>query len=536
MTRELNSTEDSSASSTGNKGTGDTFESLIERYGDNYRWFALGAVGLGSFGAFIMSTSVNVAIPDVMGAYGIGQDVAQWLSTSFLAASTVSMLVAAWCIATWGLRLSYLLPSLLFIGASVLAMLSNSIELMILARTLQGVASGIFLPLASYVTTRTFPPEKQGIGMAIFGILAVMGPAIGPYTGGLLIDSYGWKSVFLLPLPMLIASLPLSQMFLPEHEQEQIKQPLDWTSIGLLSVGLTLLLNTATKGQDKGWASDYTYIGFTLSAVAALLFVWRQKKISNPLMDLRLYQYPAFNQAAIISFVYGVVLYSGMYTVPLFLQSVQSITPTEAGLTLLPGGLMMAVGLLIGGALSDRVPPYLVMFAGLILLIYSFAVMHDANRFTSLAMMAWWVALGRIGMAVMMPAINVAAFSSLPQNLLSQASGTTNFLRQMSGAIGVNLISVYLARQTSLHTEHIVATQQADNPQTRIMLEELIPSLHQSGVDQSLHEPIAGWILTSELYRQGLTLAFQDAFVATALISIVALIPAWLLKRAMAKA
>ncbi len=533
MTRELNSPDHPDANNAGN--TGDSFESLIARFGDNYRWYALGSLGLGCFGAFIMSTSVNVAIPDVMGAYGIGQDVAQWLSTGFLAGSTVSMLTTAWCISTWGLRLTYLLPALLFIGASILAMLSNSIELMILARVLQGIASGIFLPMASYIVTRIFPADKQGIGMGVFGILAVMGPAIGPYTGGVLIDTYGWKSVFLLPLPMLIASLPLTQMLLPTREVNAPRQPLDWWSIGMLSVGLTMLLNASTKGQEKGWASDYTYIGLGLGITASLLFIWRQNRIDNPLMDLRLFNYPAFSQAAIISFIYGVVLYSGMYTVPLFLQSIQSITPTEAGLTLLPGGLCMALALLVGGHLSDRLPPYLIMFVGLLLLVYSFAVMFDANRFTSLALMAWWIVLGRIGMALMMPAINVAAFSSLPQNLLSQASGTTNFLRQMSGAIGVNLISVYLARQTSLHTEQIVITQQADNPQTQIMLEGLVPSLHQSGVAEPLLEPLAGWILSNELYRQGLTLAFQDAFVMTAIISTLGLIPAWLLKNIMNK-
>lgn len=522
--------------SEGKAAVNDSFDSLFAHYGSNYRWYALLAVGLGSFSALMMSTSINVAIPDVMGAFGIGQDVAQWLSTGYLAGSTVSMLITAWCIATWGVRISYLLPTFLFCGASLLGALATNIEVMILSRVLQGIASGIYLPLATFMVTRIFPANKQGVGMGIFGIIAVMGPAIGPYTGGVLIDAFSWRAVFFLPLPMSLLSIPLAQIMLPNRDSSAKAPRLDWWGIGLLSISLTLLLNGATKGQEKGWDSDYTYIGLALGAMAAYAFIWRQNNTPSPLLDLRLFRNPAFIQSAIISVIYGVALYSGMYTVPLFLQSIQGISPTEAGLTLLPGGLSMVVALLIGGHLSDRFPPHIIMFVGLIMLTYSFAVMFDANRFTSLAMIAWWVVIGRIGMSIVMPALNVAAFSTLPQELLTQAAGAVNFLRQLGGAIGVNLISVYLARQTSHHIDRIGETQQADNPQTQLMLETLVPSLHQSGIDASLQEPLAGWILASELYRQAMNLAFQDAFVLTAIMAALGIIPALMVKRILAKA
>jgi sugar phosphate permease len=191
----------------------------------------------------------------------------------------------------------------------------------------------------------------------------------------------------------------------------------------------------------------------------------------------------------------------------------------------------MAFAMLVGGYLSDRVPAHLLMVAGMALMAYSFAIMHNADSLTATVSVMWWIVIGRIGISIVTPALNMSVYASLPNHLLSQASGTSSFLRQLGGTFGVNMISVYLARQTSLHMQHISETQQAGNPQTLQMLEGLGPMLQQAGIDSSTEQSLAVWMLGSELYQQALTMGFQDAFVFSGVLAAAGLIPAWRMQK-----
>lgn len=507
-----------------------SLESLAARYGPHYRWLAVMAVGIGTFAAMMMTTSINVALPSIMGAFGVSQDTAQWLSTGYLAGTTISMLTLSWCISRLGIRLCYLLPTLAFCFASILGATSTSIEVMIVARIIQGAAGGLYMPLSSYLLTQVFPADKRGLAMGIFGIVTITGPAIGPWAGGLMIDTFNWRAAFILALPMSVISIPLAHMLLPDRDPEAAEAPLDWWSILLLSITMGFILNAVTHGPANGWDSNRTLLGITVGLTSFALFLWRQPRIAVPLMDLRLFSYPVFLQSTVISLIYGIALYGGMYLIPLFLQSIQQISPTQAGLVLLPGGFCMAFAMLAGGFLSDRMPGHILMVAGLLLMAYSFGVMHNADHQTSTANIVLWIIYGRIGISIITPALNLSAFSSLPNHLLSQASGTSSFLRQMGGTFGVNAISVYLARQTSLHMQQITDTQQAGNDQTLQMLDTLSPLLDQAGIDALNQAPLAVSVLAGELYLQAQTMAFQDAFVFAGALGLLGIIPAWMIK------
>jgi EmrB/QacA subfamily drug resistance transporter len=503
---------------------------LFERYGEGYRWLAVATIGLGTFSVLLMSTIVNVAIPEIMGSFGIGQNEAQWLSTGYLASSTVSMLMSSWCLTRFGVQNTFFSATLFFILTSLLAGMSNTNELLILARALQGFCYGFFLPLAMYLMARIFPPDKQGTGMGIFGILAVMGPAIGPYIGGLAVDALGWRSVFYIPLPMALLSLPLALLYLPGRDADSPKQNLDWVGIGWLSVCIIHFLVGLSNGQKYGWNSDLVVFCLTVATIAGLGFVYQQQRSASPLMDLSLFKDRNFRLAAYVSALFGGALFSGMYIVPLFLQSIQGLTATKAGLAMLPAGLLLTIAFPISGRLSDRLPPHWMLISGMLLMAYGTGVMVQADQFTGFVLICWWLVLSRVGMAMAMPALSVAAFSTLPQHQLTQASATSNFIRQMGGALGVNLTSVYLDRSTSYHMDYITSTQHAANPQTTSMLTQLTPALHDSGVEQALQEPLAAWILSRELYRQALSLGFQDTFLIAGIAVLAAIIPSFMLR------
>ncbi|MEH6824556.1 MAG: DHA2 family efflux MFS transporter permease subunit [Motiliproteus sp.] len=506
-----------------------TFDSLFQRYGLAYRLFAIATIGVGAVATILSSTSINVAIPNIMGVFGIGQDVAQWLSAGYLAAATVTMLVTAWALAAFGIRTTFLVAMGVFIGASLMGALSPSVELLILSRVIQGAASGIFLPLSMVVMGRIFPPQKQGLAMGLFGILAVMAPAFGPYIGGILIDAFDWRYAFYLVLPMALISLPLAFIFLPGRESQGERPPLDWPGVLLLSACIGLLLLGLSKGQSKGWSSDYSLICFALVLASGGGFILRQHCCATPLLNLALFRHRGFVLAMLVTLVFGAGLYGSFYTTPLFLQTVQGLNATQAGFVLMPGGIVLAIVFPVSGHFSDRLAPRLLVSAGLLLFAYAFWVMVAADRNTGLWTFAWWIILGRIGLALIMPSLNVAALSPLPNALLTQGTGAINFFRQLGGALGVNLSAVYLERRTAVHTDAIASTQHLGHNQTWETLELMRQPLLSAGIDSLTQLPLSLWLLGREFFRQGLTLGFQDTFALSALIVLLALLPAWFL-------
>ncbi|MGA0023720.1 MAG: MFS transporter, partial [Burkholderiales bacterium] len=173
-----------------------TTEELFARYGPAYRWYATATVMLGTISAVLTTTSVNVAIPDIMGAFGIGQDRAQWLSTGTLAAMTVGMLLNAWLMNNFGQRNTFIGALAVFIVALLLAGIAPNENVLILARIVQGAVAGLLQPLAMYTLFRVFPPDQRGAAMGFFGMSVILGPASGPTLGGILIDWFNWRFIF----------------------------------------------------------------------------------------------------------------------------------------------------------------------------------------------------------------------------------------------------------------------------------------------------------------------------------------------------
>ena len=270
---------------------------------------------------------------------------------------------------------------------------------------------------------------------------------------------------------------------------------------------------------------------FILIGFAAFAFISQQLVSKDPLLNLRLFANRDFAYASIVSVLFGVGMFGGMYAVPLFLQTIQGITPTEAGLAMLPAGIVLTITFPIAGLLSDKLPTNWMVVLGMLLMAYGTAVMVMADRFTPFWTICWWLIISRIGMSAIMPSMSKAALISLPTVLLTQASGTINFVRQLGGAVGVNLTSVTLDRSTSAHMEYINNSQNEENVQTQTMIAQLIPELHQSGVDMASQQPLAAWIMQKELYRQAMSLGFQDTFLFMGIVVGIGVIPAYFLGR-----
>jgi EmrB/QacA subfamily drug resistance transporter len=276
----------------------ETTEVLFARYGPRYRWFATVTVMIGTVTAMLTTTSVNVAIPDIMGAFGIGQDRAQWLSTGALAAMTIGMLLNAWMMDTFGQRKTFIGGLCVFVAALLLAGSSPNEDVLILCRVIQGAVAGLFQPLSMYTLFRVFPPGQRGMAMGFFGMSVILGPALGPTLGGVMIEHFNWRSIFYVAVPVGAIAILLGSLFLPEREAAQARLRFDWLGFALLATALATVLTGLSNGQREGWHSDYIVTLFAIAIASAISFILWELRAAQPLVNLRVLANTQFTAAA----------------------------------------------------------------------------------------------------------------------------------------------------------------------------------------------------------------------------------------------
>ena len=484
---------------------------------------------LGTVSAVLTTTTVNVALPDIMGAFGIGQDRAQWLSTGALAGMTVGMLLNAWLIDSFGQRKTFVGALCIFIAALLVAGLSPNDLVLIIARVVQGLIAGLLQAMAMFTLFSVFPPNRRGTAMGLFSISVILGPALGPTLGGILIEHFSWRYVFYIAIPFSIAGVLLGSLFMPERDQTAKRAQFDWPGFLLLCITMSCLLTGLSNGQREGWQSDFV-LGFLALATCAGIsfFVW-ELRVPQPLVNIRVLATGQFAAAACVAWIFGLGMFGTVYLVPLFVQSIQGYTPLASGLLLMPGGLLLGLFMPIGGYLSDRLPARALITAGLLCFAASTYWMGSVDANTSFWGMAWSVVVSRIGLALINPTLNVAAMRSLRPTQLRQGSGMINFSRQLGGAFGVNLLSIALDRRTFFYSDTLTSMQTAANSSTAELLHAVERLLAQAGAPSNLQSSGALDFLGRVVYAQAYNMAFRDSFLIVTLVFILALIPTWLM-------
>ena len=500
------------------------FAEFFRRYGLHYRWYAMFTIVTGNIAAVLAGTIINVAIPDIMGAFGIGQDDAQWLSTANLASSTVSMLASAWMVQRFGLKGTVLVALALFIAGSLLGGLATNVEVMIISRIMQGVTAGLLTPLSMTIIFQVFPPGRQGLAMGISAVGVILAPAIGPAVGGVLTDNFNWRYVFFLGLPFSIMTLLGTLAFLPGRQAAR-PAAFHWNGMTLLCVSITAVLVGLTRGERNGWDSDFILSCFAISLVTGIAFIRSQMGRALPLLDLGLFANRNFLIMAINGCVFSAGLYASTYLLPLFLQLVQHLTPTTSGAMMIPAGLVMVAIFPFAGRLADRVDARLLISTGILFFVMAFWLMRHADADTGFWTLAWWIVLSRVGIGLVMPALQMGALAHVPPERLTQASGAFNFTRQMGGAFGVNLMSVTLERRNSVHAEYLASTQtwgNSDTVETLQMLRGLGHAIGHTGTDEW---NAAIGFLQGMVQMQALQAAFRDSFVILSIAFLLTLAP-----------
>ena len=399
---------------------------------------------VGTVATILAATIVNVAFPALLREFDIGHDSLQWIATGFLAATTTTMLATAWLVESFGQRRTFLATMAVFFAGSVLGAASWSTESLIVARVLQGAAAGVMQPLSMIALFEVFPAEERGRAMGLFGFGVVLAPAIGPAVGGWLMQAFGWRAIFLLSVPFCIAALPLGWRALSNTRGTGPRRRFDWAGTALLAAALVALLNLPVVGHRAGWTSLAALAAATVALGLALAFIAWERRARAPLLALGLFASGGFRAASAVAFAYGLGLFGTTYLVPVFVQDVAGYTPAQAGNLLLVPGLVLAAAIAVSGRLTDRASPRHVVAVGLTCFALSSLLLALATGATAFWVLALWLGIGRAGLGLIIPALNVGAVQTLPAEFLSQGASAVNFARQLGGAIGVNLLAVLL--------------------------------------------------------------------------------------------
>ena len=512
-----------------------SIEDLLLRYGAAYRWLATITVMVATIAVVLSTTIVNVAIPDVMGAFGISQVQAQWIATGFLAAMTVTMLLTDWVYKSLGLKAGMNAAMLVFFVGSILGGIAPNEGILTLARVVQGAAAGLVQPLAMILLFQVFPSHQRGMAMGIYGIGVVLAPALGPWVGGILIDTFNWHYVFFLGLPFAVLGIVVSNLFLPARAESASVPRFDWQGLILLCIFVATLLNGLTNAQRLGWGSDPILLQFAASVFALGGFIVWERYTDKPMLDLHVFSYLPFAAAALVSFILGAGLFGSLYLVPLFVQTIQGLTPTQAGLLLMPSGLALVLLFPLAGYLSDRFPIGLLIGTGMVIFAWASYLTAQVTIATSFGLLAWWTVLSRIGLGFVFPSLTAGSLKVLPPEWVGQGAGAINFTRQLGGAFGVNLLAVLLERRTEFHADALANTQSSGNPATLDLIDKLANRLSAAGLPDFQQAPAALEFLARMITAQASTLAFQDGFLVITVIFLVALGPTWLLHRALGR-
>jgi DHA2 family multidrug resistance protein len=409
-------------------------------------------VMLGLIMAIIDATIVNVALNDIAGNLGASIDEVSWVATGYILASVITMPLNGWLTAFFGRKTFYAGCLTIFTAASFLCGTAHSIWQLVFYRVLQGFGGGALQPTAQAILFETYPPAKRGAAMAIFGLGAMVGPAIGPTLGGYIIDNYSWPLIFYINIPIGIVAFVMTLMFIPNPTfLQKPKGGVDWIGLSLLSAGLASLQYVLERGQHDDWYSSSTIWLLTIVSVVSLTwFIVKTIRDRHPLVDLNVFRFRTFTIGNIIGIIAGFGLFGTSLILPLFFQTVLGFTAFDTGLALLPGAIATAISMVIVGRLTGKIDPRILVGFGMIVFGISTWWLGGLNENAGYWDVFWPRLVQGFGLGFLFVPLSTVTLGAVPKEELAGATGVSTLLRQLGGSFGIAVLTTLLAREMAI--------------------------------------------------------------------------------------
>ena len=486
-------------------------------------WLVAASVMLSTFMVVLDSSVANVALPHIAGSLSASTDESTWVLTSYLVANAIMLPAAGWISRRIGRKRLLMISILVFTGASLLCGIAADMPMLIVSRVLQGLGGGGMQPLAQSILLESFPPSKHGTAMAVYGMGIVVAPVIGPTLGGWITDSYSWRWIFYINLPVGLLALYMANLFIedPPYLRQKFKGAIDFFGFGLMAVWLGTMQLVLDKGQEADWfEANWICVTTAICAAAFVGFVVRELTSREPIVQLRILLNRNFGMGTLIATLYGFALYGVTALLPLYLQTLMGYSALDSGLAVSPRGLGSLVAMGMVGILVNYFDGRILLALGFAGFGYSTILLSHIN----LGMSMWSVAapyflIGFAGGFIFVP-LTTMTMSMLRKQEIGNAAGIYNLMRNIGGSIGIATVTTFLVRGAQTHQSYLGANVTATSQTATAALLGLQGKFVASGADgYTAHQDALGAIYRS-IQQQASLLAYADNFRLLAYLSL----------------
>jgi len=469
---------------------------------------------LATFMEVLDTTVVNVSLPHIAGSLSASIDEATWALTSYLVANAIILPITGWLARTLGRKRLLIWSVTGFTCASFLCGLAPNLEALIFFRVVQGASGGCLQPISQAVMLEAFPPRDRGKAMAFWGLGIVVAPMLGPVLGGWLTDSYSWRWVFYINIPVGIAAIIMTRLFIfdPPYLRRE-STGIDYWGIGLLALGVASLQIVLDKGQEDDWfGSRFIVILTVLCVIGLVAFVIRELCTSDPVVHLRVFKNRTYASGVFLMTMLGFVLYGSMVLLPIFLQTLLGYPALDAGVAMFPRGLGSFLFMPIVGVIIARSDSRVLLGIGLLGGSLTLFQLSWLNLNTGYWNIFWPQFIQGASMALVFVPLTTVTMAPIPREEMGNATSLFNLLRNVGGSVGISVTNTYLFRREQMHTRLLVSHVNPFNAAANSLIQSLRSALMMQGSDAvtALHQAyIALWGIVE---RQAAMVSFVDTF------------------------
>ena len=493
-------------------------------------WLIAVSVMFATFMEVLDTTVVNVSLPHIAGSLSASIDEATWALTSYLVANAIILPMTGWLASRFGRKNLLMLSVVGFTSSSFLCGIAPTLGTLILFRILQGATGGCLQPLSQAVLLEAFPPKDRGKAMGFWGLGIVVAPILGPVLGGWLTDNYSWRWVFYINLPVGIASIVMTKLFIfdPPYLRQE-KRGIDYWGIGMLAVGIGALQILLDKGQEEDWFSSHWMTALAIISVICLVaLVIHELTTDDPVVDLRVFKLRSYAVGVFLMTTLGFVLYGSMVLLPIMLQTLLAYPPLQAGIAMAPRGVGSFFMMPLTGLMTGRFDARKLLTAGLLIGGLTLIWLSWLNLQAGYWDIFWPQLIQGVGMSLVFVPLTTVSMDPVPRERMGNATSLFNLMRNIGGSVGIATTGTMLARQQQSTTALLGRNVTVYDTTSQSMLAQMKMSFVAAGADAVTATQRAYAALFGLVQRQATMVSFVQIFQLLG-IMFIALVPLVLL-------
>jgi MFS transporter, DHA2 family, multidrug resistance protein len=477
-------------------------------------WLIAVSVMFATFMEVLDTTVVNVSLPHIAGSLSASIDEATWALTSYLVANAIILPMTGWLASRFGRKRLLMLSVMGFTASSFLCGLAPTLSMLILFRVMQGATGGALQPLSQAVLLEAFPPRDRGKAMGFWGLGIVVAPILGPVLGGWLTDTYSWRWVFYINIPVGIASLVMTQLYIfdPPYLRSE-KRSVDYWGIGMLAVGIGALQIVLDKGQQEDWfSSSLITMLAVISAGCIVALIIHELMTDHPVIDLRVFKARSYAVGVFLMTVLGFVLYGSMVLLPIMLQTLLGYSPLAAGIAMAPRGVGAFFMMPLTGLMTGRFDARKLLAAGLAIGGGTLLWLAGLNLQAGYWDVFWPQLIQGVGMSLLFVPLTTVSMDPIPRERMGNATSLFNLMRNIGGSVGIAVTGTMLARHSQATTSTLGSHVTMYDTASQTMFVQLRGGFMAAGADAVTATERAYGALFGMVQRQAAMVSFVGLF------------------------